>query len=152
MALGLAGLRRHPVLLAAPAGPELLERLDNFFEIEQAEPALDQDALLRQLDGKSGLLTTHQTGIDALLLAKLPHLRAICRIGAGSAGIDLDACTRSGVMATDTPALGESEVARRAMAMIAADNLIAAFGFGRIGGHPPNLLNIELRCTQGCCI
>lgn len=152
MALGLAGLRRHPVLLAAPACPALIERLSTFFEVEQADPAPGQAALLRRLEGKSGLLAMPEAGIDAHLLAHLPHLRAVCRIGAGSAGIDLEACTRAGVIATDTPALGESATARQAMAMIAADNLIAAFGFGRIGGHPPNLLNTELRCILGCCL
>jgi len=152
MALGLAGLRRHPVLLAAPANPALMERLDRFFEIEQAPAGLDQAALRHQLQGKSALIVTAPVGIDATLIDGLPHLRAVCRIGAGSAGIDLEACTRAGVIATDTPALGESEVAARAMALIAADNLIAAFGFGRIGGHPPNLLNTELRCTLGCCL
>lgn len=152
MALGLAGLRRHPVLLAVPASPALLERLDSFFEVEQAAGTLDPQALRRQLEGKSALIAAAPAGIDASLLEGLPHLRAVCRIGAGSAGIDLEACTRAGVIATDTPALGESEMARREMAMIAADNLIAAFGFGRIGGHPPNLLNIELRCTLGCCL
>ena len=152
MALGLAGLRRHPVLLAAPAWPELVERLEGFFEVEQAEGALATAALLQKMQGKSALLAAQPAGIDAALLAQLPHLRAVCRIGAGSNGLDLEACTAAGVLVTDTPALGEEEPAQRRMAMIAADNLIATFGFGRIGGQPPNLLNTELRCTLGCCL
>ena len=48
--------------------------------------------------------------------------------------------------------VAERDEARRQMAMIAVENLIAAFGFGRIGGHPQNLLNTELRCMLGCCI
>jgi lactate dehydrogenase-like 2-hydroxyacid dehydrogenase len=149
---GLAGLRRHPVLLAAPAVPALLERLEVFFEVETADDLPGGRALRRRLEGKSALIAATPAGIDAALLEGLPHLRAVCRIGAGSAGIDLEACTRAGVIATDTPGLGEDAAAWHAMALIAADNLIAAFGFGRIGGRPPNLLNTELRCTLGCCL
>jgi hypothetical protein len=56
------------------------------------------------------------------------------------------------VLVTNTADLGRDEAARRGMALAAADNLIAAFGFGRAGGRPANLLNIELRCTLGCCL
>jgi len=41
-----------------------------------------------------------------------------------------------------TPHIGSATLAtRRAMADLAADNLIAALGFGRQAGHPPSLLN-----------
>jgi hypothetical protein len=82
----------------------------------------------------------------------LPHLKAVCRIGPSHSGIDLAACTRAGVIATNTGDLGRDESARRQMALVAADNLIAAFGFGRAGGHPANLLNTDLHCTLGCCL
>jgi hypothetical protein len=38
------------------------------------------------------------------------------------------------------------------MTRIAADNLIAALGFGRDAGHPRNLPNPELHCVLGCCL
>jgi gluconate 2-dehydrogenase len=111
----------------------------------------DHDVLRRCLAGKSALVDAGALAIDAPLLAALPHLKAICRIGAAESGIDLAACTRAGVIVTNTPDLGIDEAAWRAMALTATDNLIAAFGFGR-DGHPRNLLNVELRCVLGCCV
>jgi lactate dehydrogenase-like 2-hydroxyacid dehydrogenase len=152
--LSLAGLRKHPVLLAGANYPELLARLERFFDVEVAagEDLLDAAVLRTRLAGKSALIATQTAVVDAALLAVLPHLKAVCRIGPSDDGIDLAACTRAGVIATNTADLGSDEAARRRMALLAADNLIAAFGFGRGGGHPDNLLNIELRCTLGCCL
>lgn len=148
----LAGLRRHPVLVYGAADPAALTRLAQFFEIETEGAALDRDTLKARLSDKAALLAASPAGVDAGMLAGLPYLRAVCRTGVGHENIDLEACTRAGVMATNTPDLGAGEAAQRAMDMIAVNNLIAAFGFGRIGGHPENLLNVELRCMLGCCI
>jgi phosphoglycerate dehydrogenase-like enzyme len=152
--LSLAGLRKHPVLLVGAAYPELLACLERFFDVELADDAglLDAALLRARLAGKSALVAPQTAVINASLLTALPHLKAVCRIGPSHDGIDLAACTRAGVIATNTADLGRDEAARRGMALAAADNLIAAFGFGRAGGHPANLLNIELRCTLGCCL
>jgi hypothetical protein len=45
----------------------------------------------------------------------------------------------------------ESEAALWHRHRVAGENLLAAFGFGRLISHPRNLLNQELRCTLGCC-
>jgi phosphoglycerate dehydrogenase-like enzyme len=152
--LALAGQRRHPVLLAAPADPEVLARLAYFFEIEVDEGAqlLDGAELGARLHGKSGLIARKTGRIDAALLARLPHLRAVCKVGSMHGDIDLDACTHAGVIVTNTPDLGDDAAAQRKMAAAAAENLIAAFGFGRSGGHPKDLLNTELHCVLGCCL
>jgi glyoxylate/hydroxypyruvate/2-ketogluconate reductase len=152
--LSLAGLRKHPVLLAGTLYPELLTRLERFFDVELADDAnlLDSAVLRACLAGKSALIASRAVVIDASLLAALPHLKAVCRIGDSHDAIDLEACTRAGVLVTNTADLGRDEAARRGMALVAADNLIAAFGFGRAAGHPANLLNTELRCTLGCCL
>lgn len=153
MHLSLAGFRRHPVLLNGIAYPELLARLEPFFEVEVAGDCdlMGRDVLHGRLAGKSALVDAHALAIDAPLLAALPHLKAVCRIGPCETGIDLDACTRAGVIVTNTPDGGSGEPAQCTMARIAADNLIAAFGFGR-DGHPRNLVNTELRCVLGCCL
>src|SRR4051812_20880580 len=138
--LSLAGLRKHPVLLAGVAYPELLANLERFFDVELADDAdlLDAALLRARLAGKSALITTQSALIDAPLLALLPYLKAVCRIGPSQDGIDLAACTLAGVIATNTADLGSDEAAHRRMALAAGDNLIAAFGFGRDGGHPAN--------------
>ncbi|HSU44136.1 MAG TPA: hypothetical protein VLN42_07965 [Casimicrobiaceae bacterium] len=152
--LSLAGLRKHTVLLAGVTYPELLARLEPFFDVDSAVDAdlLDAVVLRMRLAGKSALIASQTAPIDASLLAALPHLKAVCRIGASHDAIDLEACTRAGVLVTNTATLGRDEAARQRMALAAADNLIAAFGFGRRAGHPANLLNAELRCTLGCCL
>jgi hypothetical protein len=150
--LALAGLRRHPVLLCGHAYPGIVSRLEIFFDIEVESDPLDRAMLKSRLRDKAALITGASGAVDAELLAGLPYLKAVCKMDANHDDIDLDACTRSGVMATNTPDLGVGDEARRQMAMIAVENLIAAFGFGRIGGHPQNLLNTELRCMLGCCI
>ena len=152
--LSLDGFRKHPVLVAGVAHPALLARLERFFDVECAvdEHRLDGATLRTRLAGKSALIAAQSAAIDAPLLALLPHLKAVCMIGPSHAGIDLAACTRAGVIATNTADLGNDEAAHRQMALAAADNLIAAFGFGRAAGHPANLLNAELRCTLGCCL
>lgn len=153
MDLTFAGQRRHRVLLAESVCAEVLARLDVFFEVEQADNSdvLDRATLAARLAGKSALIATRTARIDSGLLASLPHLKAVCMVGPLHADVDLEACTRAGVMATNTPGLGVDETARRQMSLAAAENLIAAFGFGRAAGHPKNLLNTELRCMLGCC-
>jgi gluconate 2-dehydrogenase len=48
-----------------------------------------------------------------------------------------------------TPHIASATVAtRRAMADLAADNLIAALGFGPAAGRPPSLLNPEVLSGQ----
>ena len=148
----LVGLRRHPVLLCRAMHGDTLARLEQFFETDQEHAPMNQAQLKARLAGKAALLAPMTAGVDARLLAGLPYLRAVCKMGPAHDDLDLDACTRAGVMATNTPDLGADEAGRREMDAIAVENLIAAFGFGRIGGHPKNLLNIDLRCMLGCCI
>ena len=151
--LTFAGLRRHPVLLCGPDYAETLARLGRFFEVEvlASAAALDAAEFASRLAGKSGLLATRTPGVDAMLLATLPSLKAVCKAGPSHADIDLDACTRAGVIATNTPDMGRDEAALRQMSLVAAECLIAAFGFGRAAGHPPHILNAELLCMLGCC-
>jgi len=152
--LSLAGFPRHRVLLAGVPDGDVPNSLDRFFDVERAEAdvALDADRLRMRLAGKSALVATRMVPIDASMLAMLPHLKAVCTIGPSHDGIDLAACTRAGVIVTNTADLGSDETARRQMALAAADNLIAAFGFGRAAGHPKNMLNVDLRCMLGCCL
>jgi phosphoglycerate dehydrogenase-like enzyme len=58
--------------------------------------------------------------VDAPLLAALPRLRHVSRWGAGLDRIDLDACTRAGVIVTSTPLGGRRPVAAAAVALTLA--------------------------------
>jgi hypothetical protein len=171
----LAGLRRHPVLLCVPAQPALhaalAEQLERFFALQFLPPlsAQQRPQLLALLHDKAGLIAPAiPGGVDAALLAQAPHLRAICKSVAAYADIDLAACTAAEVMVTNSPSVvstsgpvsgpdagsstsEESEAALWHRHRVAGENLLAAFGFGRLISHPRNLLNQELRCTLGCC-
>jgi hypothetical protein len=143
--------------------------------------AQQRPQLLALLHDKAGLITPAiPGGVDAALLAQAPHLRAICKSVAAYADIDLAACTAAEVMVTNSPSVvsasgpdigrvndwvsgrvsdpdagsstgAESEAALWHRHRVAGENLLAAFGFGRLISHPRNLLNVELRCTLGCC-
>jgi len=58
--------------------------------------------------------------IDEPLLAALPKLRHVSRWGAGLDRIDLDACTRAGVLVTSTPLGGRRPVAAAAITLTLA--------------------------------
>ncbi|MEP7061604.1 MAG: hypothetical protein ABI881_04360 [Betaproteobacteria bacterium] len=153
MELTFAGLRRHQLLFAAPVDLQALARLDRFFEVEVTgqDDLLDAAVLAARLAGKSALIAVRTARIDARLLASLPYLKAVCKAAPSHDDVDLDACTRARVIVTNADDVREGAAGARQMAQAAADNVIAAFGFGRASSHPRNLLNTELRCLLGCC-
>lgn len=153
MRLSLLNLRRHPVLVCGVLPPDAAARLERFFDLD-IMPVEAVDNVLgfaRRLEGKSALLAVATNRIDGALLRANPMLKAICKMVPDYCNIDLDACTRARVIVTNTPDFGSGAVAAAGMAEAAAGNLMAAFGFGRIGGAPKNLLNLDLRCMLGCC-
>ena len=151
------GLGRHRILVARPIEQDIVDKLDRYFEVEQCpiEAPLTREALRARLHEKAGLLATGAEAIDADVSAGLRTLKAICSMSEHCDNLDLPALTQAGIMVTNAPAQARPEWAhdnadsRHARALTAADNLIAAFGFGRIGGRPANLLNPELLCD--CC-
>jgi lactate dehydrogenase-like 2-hydroxyacid dehydrogenase len=56
--------------------------------------------------------------VDGALLARCPDLKAVCNIAVGFNNIDLDACTRAGVMATNTPGVLDDSTADFTWALI----------------------------------
>ena len=64
---------------------------------------MDAEALAQNLAGKTGAMTTLVDRVDAQLLARCPDLKAVCNIAVGFNNIDLPACTKARVMATNTP-------------------------------------------------
>ena len=175
---GLGGLTlaRHRVVCTRALPPAVYARLDRFFEVSwagvdnsdpqtegpleihtvsqtdarmspQANSCVRADvAFPADFSGVSALLIDESLCVDARLLARLPLLRAVCSVGPAHRHLDLGSLTLAGIIATNTPALDDEEAAG-----VAAENLIAAFGFGRLGGYPANLLNQDLAC-MGCCL
>lgn len=141
---GIGGftLARHRVVCTRALSPDVHARLDRFFEVSLKELEDADGGFL----GASALLIDERLQVDAALLARLPLLRAVCSVGPAHRHLDLGTLTQARVIATNTPALDDEDAMRAA-----AENLIAAFGFGRLGGYPANLLNEDLACMS-CCL
>lgn len=164
----LAPSLRHGVLVTHPMPASALARLRIFFDVETqfGNPLPGSDALLQWLHGKAGVIADTRYRFDAALLLRLPALKAICHLGGASHKLDLQALTKAGIRATQVPT-GEpsqrtrwSRQARLAQLVVAADpaaagdiaaeELIAALGFGRNSWHPRYLLNTDVSC-ESCC-
>lgn len=151
-----ASLGRHHVLVTRPVPAAVMERLDTYFEVDLCDDGkpLEKVELLARLRQKVGVMISDADAIDAEMLRELRSLKAVCAMTERYDQVDLAAMTQAGVMVTNVPAIKKIGTAQDSEsitddASIAAENLIAAFGFGRIAGRPANLLNPELLCD--CC-
>ncbi|MNV73085.1 Glyoxylate/hydroxypyruvate reductase B [compost metagenome] len=152
-----ASLGRHRVLVTRPVPEQVVERLDTYFEVElcDGERPLRREELLSRLRQKVGVMICATDAIDADMLRELRSLKAVCAMTEACDQVDLLALTQAGVMVTNAPKNADARCPAHdveledSYAYVAAENLIAAFGFGRIGGRPANLLNPELLCD--CC-
>jgi gluconate 2-dehydrogenase len=102
--------------------PEILELLREHFEVadNQADTPLAPDALAAHLRGRQGALTQIVDPIDDALLQRCPELKAVCNIAVGYNNIDVPACTRRGIMVTNTPGVLDDTTADLAFALILA--------------------------------
>lgn len=110
------------ILVAREVFPEVLERLRQHFEVDdnQADAVLGVDGLKARLAGKAGALTAATDPITAEVIAAAPGLKAICNFAVGYNNIDLAACTKAGVMATNTPGVLDDTTADLAWALLMA--------------------------------
>ncbi len=93
------------VLVTREVFDEVLEYLAQYFEVtsNQSDVPMDPGTLAANLSDKQGAIITLTDRIDPSLLARCQKLKAVCNIAVGYNNIDLDACIRAGVMATNTP-------------------------------------------------
>jgi lactate dehydrogenase-like 2-hydroxyacid dehydrogenase len=110
------------ILVAREVFPDVLEYLRVHFEVDenQADAVLGVDGLKARLADKAGALTTIADPLTAEVLAAAPGLKAVCNIAVGYNNIDLAACTRAGVMATNTPGVLDDTTADLAWALLMA--------------------------------
>jgi gluconate 2-dehydrogenase len=69
------------------------------------------DELAQRLSGMDAAVISSSDRVDDALLARCPQLKAVCSASVGYNHIDVDACTRHGVMATNTPGVLTETVA-----------------------------------------
>ncbi|MGH7384749.1 MAG: 2-hydroxyacid dehydrogenase [Candidatus Rokuibacteriota bacterium] len=97
---------RKPAILISRQLPEPAVRLARSrAEVDAyAEDApMPRPALLERLAGKQGLICVISEVIDEALLAARPDLRVVSNVAVGYNNVDVAACTRRGVVVTNTP-------------------------------------------------
>jgi gluconate 2-dehydrogenase len=110
------------ILVAREVFPEVLARLSGHFEVDdnQADAVLGVEGLKLRLADKVGVLTAATDPVTADVIAAAPSLKAVCNCAVGYNNIDLAACTRAGVMATNTPGVLDDTTADLAWALLMA--------------------------------
>jgi len=93
------------VLVTREVFDEVLEYLSQYFEVTSNQPDVpfNSETLAIKLSDKQGAMVTLSDRIDTTLLGRCPNLKAVCNIAVGYNNIDLVACTKAKVMATNTP-------------------------------------------------
>ena len=93
------------VLVTREVFYEVLEYLSQYFKVtsNQSDSLMEPGTLAVNLSDKEGALVTLSDRIDSTLLSCCPDLKAVCNIAVGYDNIDLDACTKARIMATNTP-------------------------------------------------
>jgi glyoxylate reductase len=112
-----------PALFAThPLFPSPRRLLEAKFEVaywtEPERPARAE--VLRRVAGKEALICLLTEKIDAELLAAAPKLRIVANVAVGFDNVDLDACTRRRVAATNTPGVLDETTADFAWTLLLA--------------------------------
>ncbi len=125
------------ILVSRSVFPEVIARLSEHFEVDyQDEDApLPPAQLAARLADKQGALTMISDRVDATTLAGAPGLKAVCNVAVGYNNLDLEALSRAGVMATNTPGVLDDTTADIAWALImsSARHVVAADKWVRAG-------------------
>jgi gluconate 2-dehydrogenase len=108
------------VLVTREIFDDVLDYLRQHFEVtdNQADTPMDAETLSKNLADKIGAMTTLVDRVDANLLSTCPKLKAVCNIAVGFNNIDLSACSKAGVMATNTPGVLDDSTADFTWALI----------------------------------
>lgn len=151
---------KKKVLITREVFDETIEFLAKSFEVTSNQKNVDygRDKLFERLQGMDAALVTTTDWIDDAFLARCPSLKAVCSVSVGFNHIDLDACTRHGVMATNTPGVLTDSVADMAVCLTLAtvrrlsegERLVRAKEWK--GTHLKQLLGHDLHhATVGLC-
>jgi glyoxylate reductase len=110
------------VLVTREVFDETIAFLKGHFEVEanQDDRIHPRETLIAKLQGCQGVQTSSSDRIDAGLLEQCPELKAVCNTAVGYNNIDVEACTRRGVMVTNTPGVLTDSVADYSMGLIIA--------------------------------
>jgi glyoxylate/hydroxypyruvate/2-ketogluconate reductase len=110
------------ILVTREIFPETLAYLREHLDVEdnQSDNAFSPDILVAKLADKIGVMSSGSDKVDAALLAKVPHLKAVCNIGVGYNNVDVVAATQHKIIVTNTPGVLDDTVADTAFAFVLA--------------------------------
>lgn len=113
---------RPAVLVARAIFPEVVQRLQQHFEVEDnpADVIYSKAELTRRLKGKAGAFTTLSERIDEEVLSANPQLRVVANMAVGYNNFDVAACSARGVLATNTPGVLSETTADLGFALMMA--------------------------------
>jgi lactate dehydrogenase-like 2-hydroxyacid dehydrogenase len=101
---------------------ELVTRLQEYFEVDNhdSNEGLPPEELKARLKDKAGLLLSVADPLPAETIAEARALKAVCNVGVGYNNIDVAACTKAGIMVTNTPDVLTETTADLAWALLMA--------------------------------
>ena len=92
------------VLVIDTIAPEGIAHLtERGFQVDQVSSKLDRETLLARLGDYEGIVTRSSTAVTSEFLARARRLRILGRAGVGVDNIDVDACSRQGVVVVNAP-------------------------------------------------
>ena len=148
------------VLVTREVFDETIEFLAEYFDVtsSQAMVSFSREAIIERLQGMDAAVITTSDRIDEAFLTSCPGLKALCSVSVGFNHIDLDACTRHGVIATNTPGVLTDSVADMALCLTLATVRRLSEGERMVrakqwkGSHLRQLLGHDLHhATVGVC-
>jgi lactate dehydrogenase-like 2-hydroxyacid dehydrogenase len=98
-------MMRHHVLITQKIFDEAVALVKKHFEVDYnpSEAPLPPPLLVKRLQEKKGAITLLTDRIDETVLSQCPELRIVSNVAVGYNNVDIEACTRRGVMVTNTP-------------------------------------------------
>ncbi|MBI4536810.1 MAG: D-glycerate dehydrogenase [candidate division NC10 bacterium] len=128
---------KHRVLVARKIFDDAINLLARYFDVDsnQKDAPVSPIQLVRKLQGKAGVITLITELIDERLLAQCPELKIVCNVAVGYNNIDVKACTRRGIMVTNTPGVLDDTTADLTWALLitVARRVVEADKFFRTG-------------------
>ena len=135
------------VWVSRPLFPDVLARLAEYVEVdaEAVEHRHSADELKRKLAGVDGAIVGLADRIAAGVLEGNTRLKVVANLGVGYNNLDLDALTRAGVLASNTPDVLNESVADFAWALMlaAARRVGAAERWLRAGQWPGSNMRFD---------
>jgi D-3-phosphoglycerate dehydrogenase len=92
------------VLVIDTIAPEGIAHLtERGFQVDQVSSKLERETLLARLGDYEGIVTRSSTAVTPEFLGRARRLRILGRAGVGVDNIDVDACSRQGVVGVNAP-------------------------------------------------